>query len=146
MRQHVFAFLVALAVWCSLNLVGISPAQQLSDEICIRPAASTPAPSARTIVTDDARCVQSTECEAWYLFSCSGHLPDCNGGCWIIGPFTCSACVAAVGETCVQDQVVVPAPLRRYPCASNNGYDCNTCDRRSWTYWGTVNVTTFRCR
>ncbi|GIV16129.1 MAG: hypothetical protein KatS3mg022_1564 [Armatimonadota bacterium] len=146
MRQHVFAFVVALAVWGVSNLIGFFPAQQLKNEVCIRPAVSLPTPNARVIVTDDARCVQSTECEAWYLYSCSGYLPNCNGGCWIIGPFTCSACIQEEGQTCVQEQVVVRAPLRRYDCTSSNGYNCNACNRNSYTPWGYLDVTTFRCR
>ena len=145
MRQHVFAFLVALAVWCSLNLVGISPAQQLSDEVCIRPAASTPAPSARTIVTDDARCVQSTECEAWYLFSCSGHLPDCNGGCWVTGYFPCSVCYQDPGQTCVQEQVTLNVGLWSPDCTSSSGYYCDAC-AGNYTRVSDYYVTTLRCR
>lgn len=141
MRQHVFAFLVALAVWGLANLVGFALAQQLRKDVCIQPTLNS-----RTVVTDDARCVQSTQCEAWHLFSCHGYLPNCNGGCWIIGPFTCSACIEEPGQTCVQEQVVSRSPLRRYECASSDGYNCNACNRYLYTDWGYRDVTTFRCR
>jgi len=143
MRQHVFAFLAALAVWTVGGLVIRTLAQ--GSGVSIRPATVPPSPSARVIVTDDAYCVQSSSCWAWYLFSCNGHLPNCNGGCWVTGTYPCSACVESPGWTCVQEQITVNAGLYRSDCTSNNGYNCNTC-LGNYTYWGPYNVTTLRCR
>lgn len=109
MRQHVFAFLAALAVWTVGGLVIRTLAQ--GSGVSIRPATVPPSPSARVIVTDDAYCVQSSSCWAWYLFSCNGHLPNCNGGCWVTGTYPCSACVESPGWTCVQEQITVNAGL-----------------------------------
>ncbi len=145
MKQHVLAFAAALAVWVVGNLVVAVVAQQCSSGIRVNLAASSLAPNAKTIITDDARCVEGS-CTAWYLFSCNGHLPDCNGGCWVTGYYPCSACLQESGAICVQEQVTVNANLYRYPCTSDNGYDCNSCD---WTHpyrFGPYYVTTWRCR
>ncbi len=144
MRQHVMAFAVVLVVWVVGNLVVAVVAQQCSRGIRVNLATSTLAPNAKTIITDDARCVEGS-CMAWYLFSCNGHLPDCNGGCWVTGYYPCSACVESPGETCVQEQVSLNAGLYRSDCTSNDGYNCNTC-LGNWVYLYPYTVTTLRCR
>ncbi len=142
MRQHIVAFLVALGVWILGNLVTATMAQVKG--VALQPATVRAAPTAKVIITDQARCVQ-TNCWAWYLFTCNGQLPNCNGGCWVTGPYPCSACVEEPAQTCVQEQISVNAGLYRSDCTSNNGFNCNTC-AGNYTYWGPYTVTTFRCR
>lgn len=143
MRQHVFAFLVALAVW----MVGNAAVRALGQEgsTCIQLASVSPSHHSKVIITEDAYCVQSNYCWAWYLYTCHGHLPNCNGGCWITGYFPCSACNEQTGATCVQERITINAGLYRSDCTSSNGYNCNTC-LGNYRYVGPYSVTSFQCR
>jgi len=141
MKQHVIAFLIALAVWVTGNMLFGSYARAQA-----RLASIQPAPNGRVVVTADAQCVQGS-CWAWVNYTCNGHLPDCNGGCWTTGSYPCSTCIDQVGATCTQEQVRVNANLYRYPCTSSNNYDCNACNRNSPSYrFGEYYVTTWVCR
>lgn len=147
MKQHVFAFLVALVVWMTGNFMASVLAQQQADGISVTPATYSPAPNQKStiIITEDARCVQADNCWAWYLFSCNGHLPNCNGGCWITGYYPCSSCIESPGETCTQEQVTLNAGLYRSECTSSGGYYCDACVGY-YVYQRPYSVTTWRCR
>jgi hypothetical protein len=144
MRQHVFAFAMALSLWVVGNLIAETLTQQGGRYLTARPAVTSPAPAGKTIITDEARCQQNDYCWLYYLFSCNGHLPDCNGGCWVTGYFPCSVCYQDPGQTCVQEQVTLNVGLWRSDCTSSSGYYCDAC-AGNYTRVSDYYVTTLRC-